>query len=248
MRRVRELAAAAGALTVALALVLTVAPTAVAGGPTSVLLVSPDSGETASLYNSDEKYTRLRDLFPQEGGDLKRLQEKPPDRDSIGRRINITWMIHDVTPWRVDMVHPDVTGSRSVWILTQLTLGPEASQPPKEVWHRAEKPDELRSLLTGLGVMSERPEGTNPDSGPKDASDDISAAVPPNAGKTPATKATATTGSDDGTDWWWAIPGLAAGAVLALLLRPFAARLPGALPRGRERGRDVGPRQELRDV
>ncbi|MER5225050.1 hypothetical protein [Streptomyces flaveus] len=246
MRRVRELAAAAGALTVALALVLAGAPTAVAGGPTSVLLASPNSGETASLYNSDEEYMRLRDLLPQEGGDLEKLQEKPPDLDSIGRRINIIWMIHDVTPWRVDMVHPDVTGSRSVWILTQLKLAPEGSKPPKEVWHRAEKPDELRSLLTGLGVMSEHPEGTNPDSGPKDSSDDTSAAVRPDAGETPAT--TTATGADNGTDWWWAIPGLAAGAVLALVLRPFAARLPGSLLLGRGRGRDVGPRQELRDV
>ncbi|WP_245685533.1 hypothetical protein [Streptomyces yerevanensis] len=248
MRRVRELAAAAGALTVALALVLTGAPTAVAGGPTSVLLVSPYSGETASLYNSDEEYVRLSDLLPQRGGDLERLQEKPPDLDSIGRRINITWMIHDVTPWRVDMVHPDVPGSRSVWILTQLTLTHDALKPPKEVWHRAEKPDELRSLLTGLGVMSEHPEGTNPASGPQDSSDDASAAVPPGAGETPATTVTAATGADDGTDWWWAIPGLAAGAVLALVLRSFAARLPGAVPLGRGRGRDVGPRQELRDV
>ncbi|GAA2626606.1 hypothetical protein [Streptomyces vastus] len=142
-------------------------------------------------------------------------------------------MTSSITPWRVDMVHPDVTGSRSVWILTQLKLGPEASEPPKEIWHRAEKPDELRSLLTDLRVMSKHPEGTNPDSGPKDASDDISAAVPPDAGKTPAATATAATAADDGTDWWWAIPGLAAGAVLALLLRPFAVRLPGALPLGR---------------
>lgn len=246
LRRVRELAAAAGALTVALALVLTGAPTAVAGGPTSVLLVSPNSGETASLYNSDEEYMRLSDLLPQEGGDLKRLQEKPPDLNSIGRRINITWMSHDVTPWRVDMVHPDVTGSRSVWILTQIAWGLEASEPPKEVWHRAEKPNELRSLLTDLGVMSKHPEGTNPDSGPQDSSDDTSAAARPDAGEPPAT--TAAAGADAGTDWWWAIPGLAAGAVLALVLRPFAARLPGALPLGRGRGRDVGPRQELRDV
>ena len=248
MRRVRELAAAAGALTVALALVLTGAPTAVAGGPTSVLLVSPYSGETASLYTGDEEYVRLSDLLPQRGGDLEKLQEKPPDLDSIGGGINITWMIHDVTPWRVDRVHPDVPGSRSVWIQTQLTLAPDALKPPKEVWHRAEKPDEFRSLLTGLGVMSEHPAGTNPASGPQDSSDDTSAAVPPGADETPATTATAAAGADDGTDWWWAIPGLAAGAVLALVLRPFAARLPVALPPGRGRGRDAGPRQELRDV
>ncbi|GAB3005765.1 hypothetical protein GCM10023080_084300 [Streptomyces pseudoechinosporeus] len=240
MRRVRELAAAAGALAAALALVLTGASAAVAGGPTSVLLASPSSGETASLYSSDEEYMRLRDLLPQEGGDLKRLQEKPPDLDSIGRRINITWMIHDVTPWRVDMVHPDVTGSRSVWILTQLKLAPDGSKPPKEVWHRAEKPDELRSLLTDLSVMSKHPEGTNPDSGPKDASDDTSAAVPPDAEETSAT--TAAIGADDGTDWWWAIPGLAAGLALGsgggLLIR--RAQHDSGPPRE--------PRQELIDL
>jgi hypothetical protein len=51
------------------------------------------------------------------------------------------------------------------------------------------------------------------------------------------------TGSGDGTDWWWALPGAAAGAVLALVLRPFAARLPLARLQG-----EAGPRQELRDV
>ncbi len=49
----------------------------------------------------------------------------------------------------------------------------------------------------------------------------------------------------DDTDGWWAIPGAGAGAVLALALRPFAARLP--LGRWRRR-REPGPRQELRDV
>ncbi|NGO12289.1 hypothetical protein G5C60_32945 [Streptomyces sp. HC44] len=246
MRRVRELAAAAGALAAALALVLTGAPTAVAGGPTSVLLVSPNSGETASLYNSDEGYMRLRDLLPEEGRELDKAQEKPPDLKSIGRRINVTWLIHDVTPWRVDMVHPDVAGSRGVWILTQLRIQRDGSKPPEEIWHRAKNPDELRGLLTDLGVMSKHPEGTNPDSGPKEPSDDTSAAAPAGAGEPPVTAAAA--GTDDGTDWWWAIPGLVAGAVLALVLRPFAARLPGALPLGRGRERDVGPRQELRDV
>ncbi|WP_328769132.1 hypothetical protein [Streptomyces sp. NBC_00286] len=241
MRRVRELTAAAGALTVGVALVLTGASTAVAGGPTSVLLVSPASGETASLYNNDEEYMRLRDLLPQEGGDLEKLQEKRPDPNSIGGRINITWMIHDVSPWRVDMVHPDVTGSRSIWISTQIAAGPEAAQPPREIWHKSERPDELRSLLTDLGVMSKHPEGSNPDSGPQEESDDTSAAVPPDAArKTPVT--TAAAGADDGTDWWWAIPGLAAGLALGsgggLLIR--RAQHDSGPPRE--------PRQELIDL
>jgi hypothetical protein len=266
MRRVRELAAAAGALAAALALVLAGAPTAVAGGPTSVLLVSPDSGETASLYNNEKEYMDLRDLLLAEPGrDLDSSKEKPPEPDSIGRRINVTWMIHDVTPWRVDMIHPDVPGSRSIWILTQLRMDFGTSEPTKEIWHQAKNPDDLRALLTDLGVMSDHPEGTNPESGPEQPSDDDSAAVsagtsagasagtsadtPAGTAQPPAT--TAAAGAGDGTDWWWAIPGLAAGATLALVLRPFAVRHSGALSLGRWqrwRKRDAGPRQELRDV
>ena len=49
--------------------------------------------------------------------------------------------------------------------------------------------------------------------------------------------------ADDGTEWWWALPGLAVGAVLALVLRPFALRMRGDRVR-----RERGPRQELRDL
>ncbi|TLS44513.1 hypothetical protein FE633_19575 [Streptomyces montanus] len=240
MRSVRELAAAAGALAATLALLVAGAPAAVAGGPTSVLLVSPNSGETASLYNSEQEYMRLSDLLLADPGRaLDNSKEKPPEPDFIGRHINVTWMIHDVTPWRVDMIHPDVAGSRSVWILTQLKMDLGTSEPSQEIWHQAKNPDELRALLTDLGVMSKHPKGTNPDSGPEQPSGDISAAAP--AG-TPAA------GAGGGTDWWWAIPGLAAGATLALMLRPVAVRLSGAGPLGWWRKREAGPRQELRDV
>ncbi|BFO14693.1 hypothetical protein SHKM778_10810 [Streptomyces sp. KM77-8] len=46
----------------------------------------------------------------------------------------------------------------------------------------------------------------------------------------------------DSTDWWWAIPGVLAGAALALLLRPHATRL---IQRRKD---DPGPKQELLDA
>ncbi len=53
--------------------------------------------------------------------------------------------------------------------------------------------------------------------------------------------------NDAGTDWWWAAPGLAAGAVLALVLRPYALRGAAAV-RDRRNRDDDGPRQQLLDI
>lgn len=66
------------------------------------------------------------------------------------------------------------------------------------------------------------------------------AAAPAEAAPAPRPAASRT--SED-TDWWWALPGGAAGAVMALTLRPFATRL----PLGGRKG-ESGPRQELLDA
>lgn len=249
MRKVRELTAAMGALAVALALVLTGAPTAVAGGPTSVMLASPTSWQTASLYNNDEKYERLGDLLGHAGGDLDHsTEEKPPKLgDSIGHQINVTWLAHDVSPWRVDRVFPSAPGTKSVWILTELGM----SEPRNETWHEAQDPAALRALLTDLGVMGKKPTATDTASGATQPSEDASAAASAGTEEPPARTASAATA--DGTDWWWAIPGAAAGAVLALVLRPFVPGVPRRLspvpwPPRRRRVREPGPRQELTDV
>jgi hypothetical protein len=48
---------------------------------------------------------------------------------------------------------------------------------------------------------------------------------------------------DDGTDWWWVLPGAAGGAVLALAFRSFAARTPFL-----RRDRAGEPKRELFDA
>ncbi|MFE6177389.1 hypothetical protein [Streptomyces sp. NPDC056464] len=233
-----------GVLAGALALLVWgAAAPASAGGPTSVLLVSPQSAETASLYYSDEEYEELERLLGAQG---EGTRDKPPEAElTAARQINVTWMVHDVAPWRLDRVYPAHKG-QDVWIHTAAHLDTTTNG----TWHRAHRPSQLRALFKELGLMGKSSSKGDaailpPDGGTSGTED--GAAGSPEPATDAADKATAASpaasGAREGTDWWWALPGAAAGAVLALVLRPFATRL----PRSRLRG-EPGPRQELRDV
>ncbi|MET7482411.1 hypothetical protein [Streptomyces sp. NPDC005538] len=216
---------------------------AAAGGPTSALVTSPQSGQATALYYSDERYGELQELLGPEG---EGARDKPPEADLIhARQINVTWLAHDISPYRIDRVFPVESRPQAVWIHT-------AGDVPENVnlngyWHRAEQPARLRALLKQLGMTGK-------------ATGDGYSGIPPAPWQSAGPGQTTTASDPDtgtgtvraslpdkgqGTGWWWAIPGAAAGAVLALVLRPFAARLP--LDRWRRR-REPGPRQELRDM
>ncbi|MFC9113200.1 MULTISPECIES: hypothetical protein [Streptomyces] len=236
-QRLRQLTAAAAAALTAPALLLCAATPAAAGGPTSVLVVSPTSGETASLYHSDREYTQLeRLLAPADTG----TRARPPEAAlASGRQVNVTWMVHDVTPWRVHQIHlPD--GARNVWVhtSTHVTDGDDG------VWHGVKDPYDLRKFLYGLGVTGPATGHRTPAVDPVPPDD--GQAAPDGAGGTAPVVSAARQTAGDGTGWWWAIPGLAAGAVLALLLRPHALRGAAAV-RGRRDGDGPGPRQQLLD-
>ncbi len=238
MTRVRRLTRWAARCTALIALLvpaLLVAPSAVAGGPTSVLLAQPESTETAALYGTDKEYGQLSRLL----GPAKGEPEKPPGVDMAtggSRQINVTWLLHDVTPWRVDRVHAATEKGEPLWIHTSTRLTAGRLDLSRGVWHRAERPDELRALLTRLGVMG-KSSADRGDAVPWPAEshggEEETAAVPVSS---PAS--TASPASDASTGWWWALPGMIAGATLALLLR------------GRRIGDDPepGPRQELVDL
>ncbi|MET7616427.1 hypothetical protein [Streptomyces sp. NPDC005408] len=234
MRLLRRLAA----LATVLALTWIFAPSAVAGGPTSVLITSPESNETASLYNSDKEYTTLLNLLGD--GPAKGQTDRPPSLDmAVGtRQINVTWLIHDVQPWRVDRVYPG-DQPNLVWIHTSTEMTTQ-----RGYWHQAHQPVQLHALLSKLGVM-----------GKKSAGGGGAVVYPPDwnqsqeqeqgeSQKQPAAAPRAA--ADTTTDWWWAIPGLAVGAGLALVLRPPASRLPRP-PFGRGGTPESGPRQQLLD-
>jgi hypothetical protein len=246
--RVRELAVLAGALVVTLILMTWVASSASAGGPTSVLVTSPTSGRATGLYYSDKEYGALQQLLG--AADVGSRDQPPEVNMANARQINVTWMAHDMSPWRVDRVFPVDSGPRAVWIHTAANM-PET---PDGYWHRADHPAELRSLLKKLGVMGKASgdgyTGIFPEPWQSEGTDPDPAAVPTTGPDT--TTATVTVGTPDPTDgtrwwsnWWWTLPGAAGGAALVLVLRPLASRLPPDWWRG---GRESGPRQELRDV
>ncbi|MFF1959722.1 hypothetical protein ACFVWX_22415 [Streptomyces sp. NPDC058220] len=231
-----------------LALAWVFAPGAVAGGPTSVLITSPESGETAALYNTDEDYAELlKQLGPLEdlaatGGQ----KELPPSLDTsvASRQINVTWMVHDVQPWRVDQVHLS-TDTPTVWIST-------ASQMPSPqggTWHKAKQPAAVHALVRKLGLMGKK-NGSGGAISPPAWETGVSAApADPNAQageRKPETRPAAAGGG--AASWWWAAAGLAAGTALGLALRPLAGRLPRP-PFGRGGAPGAGgPRQQLLDL
>ncbi|MEU6545494.1 hypothetical protein [Streptomyces sp. NPDC046859] len=221
-----------GALLAGCALLLWgAAPMASAGGPTSVLLAAPGTERTASLYQSDLRYAALEELL---GTPARGSREQPPEEDLMAAdQVNVTWMIHDVTPWRIDRVHRMARG-QDVWIRrTQ-----DVARQTKGTWYRAARPGELRALLDDLGLPggSPAPMASGADGGREAATGPAEA-----VGSAPPVRSSSGPGA--GTGWWWAVPGAVAGAVLALGLRPLVARRPWDRLRG-----EPGPRQELRDV
>ncbi|MXM67252.1 hypothetical protein GR925_28430 [Streptomyces sp. HUCO-GS316] len=219
--RVRELAVLTGALAGTLVLMLWGASSASAGGPTSVLVTSPSNGKASALYVSDRRYGELWNLLGEAGGGTP---GKPPEADlAHARQINVTWMAHDISPWRMDQVYVVESRPHAVWIHTAA----EAPENMNGYWHRAMHPAQLRALFKSLGMTG------------KVSGDGDTGIVP--APRQPDSAETA----GHGTDWWWALPGAAAGAA-ALVLRPLAIRVPVGDRWGRMR--EPGPRQELRDV
>jgi hypothetical protein len=118
------------ALLVALLAVAAVGATpAHAGGPTSVLLSAPP--HVVAVGYEDEAY-----------GELQRLTEITGTRNAAdagdhvnGNFVRATWLVHDMSVWRIDIIYPDAPGGP--WIATSelLTTG---SMPEKPSWHIAD--------------------------------------------------------------------------------------------------------------
>lgn len=255
MRGLRQLAAAVGALLTAWVLVLLGAPPSAAGGPTSVLLVSPTSQRTASLYGTREEYGDLESFLAPAGGELDRSREEAPEwgreeigGERIGDMVSVTWMLHDVTPWRLDRVYTAAPDTKDIWIHTTLITGEEVlGAPGAGVWHRAKQPDQLRRLLTGLEILGATPGDPGPGALVRDEPSAGHATGGTAAGSagTAADVRAATDAPGAADRAHWAIPALALGLLLGsggatLLLRRAAGRNGSGPPRE--------PRQELLDA
>ena len=151
MRR-RRATRAALALTIML-MSLFVAGPASAGGPTSVLLVVPGAGQTASLYTGAPDYQAMAGLVGafERSGVVGKV-DRSGTSHAVGKTVKLTWLAHDVQAWRVDWVYLDAAGGP--WIATQSVEGGSGNVleiPP--VWHTAPRGKELAGLVGRLGVV-----------------------------------------------------------------------------------------------
>jgi hypothetical protein len=111
-----------------------------AGGPTSVLITQPATGEATALYNSAGAYADLERLLT---GSVAKDPTSEPSVGSGGTMYNLTWMIHDVEPWRTDTVQ--ITGDGAAYVAT--TLMSDSALGGEATWRQVAQPRALAALL-----------------------------------------------------------------------------------------------------
>lgn len=174
---------------------------AAAGGPTSALLVAPQTGMTAGLYYTQPEYDKLSELV-----------RGTPSADTgqtdhyRGPGVRITWLIHDVTVWRVDEVYLEADGGP--WIATR-EYGDTGALPDKPVWHRSTDAAALVKLLGAYKLV-------DPEAVPSVVADlPLTPAAAPAAPAAPPPAPAAASSWVALSGWRWIVPGLLLGAVVA---------------------------------
>jgi hypothetical protein len=178
---------------------------AAAGGPTSVLLSAPGVPRVVAAGYEDKAYIDLQQLI--QSTDASGKQATPGNGHESGPVIRATWLIHDVSVWRVDLIYPEGDG----WIATTMS-DENGRMSDSPVWHRSADPTKLFTVLKDLRLLG----GARASGGPT--------GLAPNDGSTPATapvvqQSVETVKAQPGTltGWRWAIPGFVLGALIAVV-------------------------------
>ncbi|MEV4265388.1 hypothetical protein [Kribbella sp. NPDC049584] len=208
IRRTLALAAALLGLTAFTAL------PAHAGGPTSVLLSAPP--HVAAVGYDDERYYDLQNLVQ-----APSKTAAGSDVHSAGRFVRATWLIHDMSVWRIDVIYPDAPGGP--WISTEEFM--TGTKPDKPTWHRAADPARLLEVLGTFKLLDGKFDG-GPTLGNGYSSADAPVTTPePTSEPAPAPAQSQVTSTSVFTGWRWIIPGVLIGAAAAVVaVRVFPKR------------------------
>jgi len=233
VRRVSALLASA--VVTALAVLLAAPGTAWAGGPTSVLLVSPTTGRAAAAHTSDPVYAELDALLAAPGSGVV---GEPPD--GPGQYVTLTWLVHDVSVWRIDRVFLDAADGMRV--ASRMSSGDPTGTPidlaeglwpgesggPGASWYRPLDQAALAALFDRLGLLDPAAPDPSGDRAGVTAAELRAAAAPPAPAPEPPARG-------DGP-WWWAGAGALLGGGAAVLGLRASSALRGRLlptPAGR---------------
>lgn len=188
---------------------------AAAGGPTSVLLASPAAGAAAALYYADEDYDRLAGLLDLEstGSGSPDAAEPAPASAAGSPYVTATWLIHDVSVWRIDRIF--LIGD-DVWVVSETSsdmgpltgdgMYPNQSGNAAARWHRPTDPAALTTLLAAYGLLAAGPADDR--SGPIGAG--------PEAGPTGSGPAAVEPAGSAAPGWQWVLVGGLGGVVVGL--------------------------------
>jgi len=154
------------------------AQSASAGGPTSVLLANPQTGRVAALYHTDKAYDRLAGAVGASESQTGSANKPGAVTDDFTGEIRLTWLIHDMSIWRIDRVH--ATNEDGMWVQTAVrTDGGDVFDQPG-TWHRPVDPKALAAALRDAGLLTTA--GNDDDSssiGSRAESGDAAATVAP---------------------------------------------------------------------
>jgi hypothetical protein len=176
-----------------------------AGGPTSVLLSSPP--KVVAVGYEDQRYADLQRLTDSVGS----RDAAGDERHAVGSFVRATWLVHDMSVWRLDIIYPDAPGGP--WIARQEFDGSPSSGKP--TWHTPADRVGLLKLLGSLQLLSGQRNGEPSYGGPTTFGRQAEAApVSEPPAEAPPAQAAATSVF---TGWRWTIPGFLLGAVLAVV-------------------------------
>lgn len=151
-RTIRPGAALIAALLLALAWLSGTAVPASAGGPTSVIIVNPASGQAAALHRTNARYEQLGEAVGDYAAPTGPTAPPTAVSDCFECLIRLTWLIHDMQVWRIDRLY--ITPSNGIWIesVADETGGDDFERAGR--WHRPHDATTLLALLTAEGVVS----------------------------------------------------------------------------------------------
>jgi hypothetical protein len=220
MRRCR---AAVTVLTVVLMSLLMAGP-ASAGGPTSVLMVEQETGTSSALVYSDPDYETLATLVGANQGALVRgTEDRSGATHDSGSGITLTWMLHDVTVWRVDRIFLDAKGGP--WIASQSSIDGSSVWDSPVVWHAVSDGAPLTTLLKRAGFGAGATAGADSDGAAVPTGNGSVQPVQPVTPTQPWQQLSQPTASTPAWAWWaWGLVGLALGAALAATAAVLVAR------------------------